>query len=160
MIEQELETKIVTAIQALGVAGLEVRGLWNPVAAGLVKGEEADASIPADAIVRVSPRGYGSYTIPNVTFDCAIALVVRTDLDSTGSILAAAVDAISTKLAAWHETVCEDNAAGLAFDGFMPGGFSVPVGSGPEFDRPSATWVVTFPFSIEGTLVPVEETSA
>ena len=55
MIEQELETKIVTAIQALGVAGLEVRGLWNPVAAGLVKGEEADASIPADAIVRVSP---------------------------------------------------------------------------------------------------------
>ena len=159
MIEQELEGKIVAAIAALGVVGLEVRGLWNPVSAGLVKGDEADASVPAAAIVRVGPRSFGSYTIPTVSLDCSVALVVRTDLDPTGEILAGAADAISEKIAAWHADVCESDDAGLAFDGFVPGGFSASGGSGPDFDRSAATWAVTWSFTIAGTLVPIEEPS-
>ena len=159
MIEQELESKIVAAVAALDVAGLDVRGLWNPVPNGLVKGAETDSSSPAAAIVRVSPRSYGAYTIPTVTFDCMISLVVRTDLDPTGETIAAAASAISAKLAAWHDDVCESNDAGLAFDGFMPSAFAVPGGAGPSYDDKSATWGVDYSFTIDGTLVPITETS-
>lgn len=157
MIEQSLESNIVAAIEALGVNGLDVRGLWNPVAEGLVKGSENDSSSPAAAAVRVSPRSYSNYTIPTVTFDCAISLVVRTDLDPTGAILAAAADAIAGKLAAWHADVCESNDAGLACAGFQPAGFAVSGGTGPDFDRDAATWAVNYAFTIDGSLVPEQE---
>lgn len=154
MVERELESKIVAALEALNVTGLEVRGLWNPVASGSVKGME-DSGAPAAAVVRVSPRAYGNYTIPTVTFDCAVALAALVDLDPTGAILAAAAEAISAKLAAWHADVCNANDAGLAFEGFAPGGFAVGGGSGPEFDETAGAWAVTFNFTVAGTLEDV-----
>ena len=152
MIELDLEKRIVAAVAALGVSGLEVRGLWNPVAAGLVKGEETDASVPAAAAVRVSPRAYNAVTFPEVTFDCVIAIVVRTDLDPTGSIVAAVAEAVSGLLARLHRTVAHGRNSSLDVAGFEVAAFHSVGGVGPDFDRTSATWSVNYNFTVVGVV--------
>lgn len=152
MVEQELESKIVAALEALEVSGLVVRGLWNPVAPGEVKGQEG-SDIPAAAVVRVSPRSYGDYGVPTVTCECAVVLAVRVDLDPTGAILSSAAEAISDRLAAWHDNVCVADGDGLSFEGFMAAAFTAPGGSGPTFDETKGAWAVTFNFTVSGTLV-------
>lgn len=158
MVEQELESKIVDALEALEVPGLVVRGLWNPVADGEVKGQEG-SDIPVAAVVRVSPRSYGDYGVPTVTCECAVALAARVDLDPTGAILSSAAEAISDRLAAWHDNVCVADGDGLSFEGFMAAGFMVTGGSGPTFDEAAGAWAVTFNFTVSGTLVdePTDE---
>ena len=158
MVEQELESKIVAALEALEVSGLVVCGLWNPVAPGDVKGLERTDD-PIAAVVRVSPRSYGDYGVPTVTCECAVVLAARVDLDPTGAILSSAAEAISARLAAWHDDVCTADGDGLSFEGFMAAGFMVTGGSGPTFDETKGAWAVTFNFTVSGTLVdePTEE---
>lgn len=152
MIEQELESKIVAAIEALGVNGLDVRGLWNPVAAGLVKGSEDDSSVPAAAVVRVSPRAYDAVTFPTATFDGTVSLVVRTDLDPTGTVLALASDEISALLARLHRTVAHGDDQGLDVDGLDVAAFHLVGGTGPAFDQTAATWSVIYNFTVVGVV--------
>lgn len=158
MIEKDLEAKIIAALEALEVSGLVVRGLWNPVAPGDVKGLER-SDVPVAAVVRVSPRAYGDYGVPTVTCECAVVLAARVDLDPTGAILSSAAGAISARLAAWHDDVCVADGDGLSFEGFMAAGFMVTGGSGPTFDETAGAWAVTFNFTVSGTLVaePTDE---
>ena len=152
MSELDLEKRIVAAVAALGVSGLEVHGLWNPVDAGLVKGEETDASVPAAAVVRVSPRAYDNVTFPTATFDCSVAIVVRTDLDPTGSLLATVANAVSGLLARLHRTVAHGRNSSLDVAGLEVAAFHLTGGDGPEFDRASATWAVTYSFTVVGVV--------
>jgi hypothetical protein len=115
MVEKGLETKIVAALEALDVSGLVVRGLWNPVAPGDVKGLEGTDN-PVAAVLHVSPRSYGDYGVPTVTCECAVVLTARVDLDPTGEILSSAAEAISARLAAWHDDVCVATAKAVAAD--------------------------------------------
>lgn len=152
MIEQDLESRIVAVVKALGVSGLEVRGLWNPVAAGLVKGEETDASVPAAAVVRVSPRAYDAVSFPTATFDCAISLVVRTDLDPGGTLMALAAASLCGLLARLHRTVAHGQDCGLDVAGLDVAAFHLTGGTGPLFDRAAATWTVTYNFTVVGVV--------
>ena len=152
MIEKDLESRIVAAIEALGVSGLEVRGLWKPVVVGLVKGEETESAIPAAAVVRVSPRAYDAVTFPTAAFDCSVAIAVRTDLDPTGAILAAASDAVSAMLARLHRTVAHGRFSGLDVPGLEVAAFHLTGGDGPTFDRTAATWAVNYNFTVVGVV--------
>ena len=156
MIEQELESKIVAAIAALGVEGLDVRGMWNPVAAGLVKGDEAEASIPAAAVVRVSPRAYDAVSFPTAEFACSVALVVRTDLDPTGGIVATAAGSLSGLLARLHRTVAHGEDCGLDVTGLDVAAFHLTGGTGPDFDRTAATWAVNYSFTVVGVVTDAD----
>ncbi|MBO7687681.1 MAG: hypothetical protein J6V72_14920 [Kiritimatiellae bacterium] len=152
MIEQKLESAIVAAVEALGVSGMDVSGLWNPVSAGFVKGEEANSSAAAGAVVRVAPRAYDAVTFPTATFDCTVSLVVRTDLDPDGAILASAADKISAFLARLHRTVAHGEDQGLDVDGLDVAAFHLTGGSGPVFDEAVATWAVTYNFTVVGVV--------
>lgn len=152
MIEQKLETKLVAAIAALGVEGLDVRGMWNPVAAGLVKGAETDASVPAAAVVRVSPRAYDAVSFPTAGFACSVALVVRTDLDPTGGIMVTAAASLSGLLARLHRTVAHGEDCGLDVTGLNVAAFHLTGGSGPDFNREAATWAVNYNFTVVGVV--------
>ena len=156
MIEQELETKLVAAIVALGVEGLDVRGLWNPVASGLVKGSETDASVPAAAVVRVSPIAYDEVSFPSASFACSVSLAVRTDMDPTGGLLATAAGSISGLLARLHRTVAHGEYCGLDVTGLDVAAFHLTGGSGPDFDRTAATWAVNYSFTVFGVVTDAD----
>lgn len=156
MIEQDLETKLVAGIAALGIVGLEVRGMWNPVAAGLVKGEETDASAPAAAVVRVSPRSYDDVSFPTATFACSVALAVRCDLDPTGSTMATAAGSLGGYLARLHRAVARGANTELDVTGLEVAAFHLTGGAGPDFDRASATWSVTYSFTVVGVVTDAD----
>lgn len=150
MVEMELEEKIVDAVKALGVEGLAVKGLWQTASSGDLKGLE-DAAAPAAAAVMVGPKSFDRYGICEASFDCAIALAVRMDLDASGRILAHAAAAVSDLLQRWNLVESGDGLADLATrGGFAPGGVQLSGGSGPTLA--DGAWAATWDFTVRGTV--------
>lgn len=156
MIEKSLEANIISAIQALNLAGLSVRGMWQPVASGNVAGEE-DASSPAALVVRVSPRGFDTFGVSVASFTVTMSLVMRVDLCPTGTAIETFAEPIAALLQKWNLTLNCANDCGLGVDGeFVPGGIQVPSGDGPTFDEESCVWSVIFSFTVRGAVVEAE----
>lgn len=154
MIEKALEACVVGALKAAyehaDVGGVVVRGAWQRVDDGLVKGLEGGEA--ADVFVQVAPRSYDVFGISIVTFNVLVALDVRAEHSPDGAML----EECAAPIAGWLESVnaqmnCE-NDCGLGAEGFVPGSVQLSGGSGPNFDADAGAWRVTWNFSVRGNI--------
>ena len=155
MIEKLLEANIVSAIEALNLPGLAVRGAWQAAEQGGLKDEEG--STPAALAVHVSPRTFENFGLSICTMDVSFALVVRTDLCPNGTELETYADPILALLQNWNLNLNCENDCGLSVNGFAPGGIQITGGEGPSFDRDSATWAISFQLSIRGCITETNQ---
>lgn len=149
MIEKDIEARIIAAIAALNLPGLDIRGAWQSVDAGNVKGEES-ADAPAALAVAVSPRAFETFGICVATMEVALALSVRADLCPTGAALETYAAPIAAMLDDLNINMDIDHDCGMAVDGFKPKSVQVSGGSGPVFDRDAGAWAVTWNFTLRG----------
>ena len=158
MIEKSIEANIIAAIQALNLDGLDIRGAWQAANAGEVKDAEDDSS-PAALVVRVAPRAFGQNDLPEVTFDVALTLSIRTDLCPTGAALETYCDPVANLLQGWNLASYADGSGAHGFDvpGFAPGGIQLAGGSWPTLERDACLWAVVFNLVVSGTVFPVSE---
>ncbi len=141
-IEQMLEAKVVAAVQALGVDGVQVYGSW-----GSPQEEETAAALT----VTVSPRAYTRYTICEATFVVAIDLTVAIGADPTGARFSAAAAAVSEMLHLWNMNRQNEAKTALAVDGVLSiGGIRVTGGSAPMLDMQSGRRSASFLFDVTG----------
>ena len=153
MLEKSIEANIISAIEALNLTGLDIKGAWQAANAGEVKDEEAPAA-PATLYVRVGPRSFETFGIGVCSMDVVFSLVIRTDLNPTGTALETYVDPIADLIQSWNNTMNCNNPCGMAVEGeFAPGGLQMVGGSGPEFDREMCIWTVVFNFTLRGTVL-------
>ena len=153
MLEKSIEANIIAAIEALNLTGLDIHGAWKAANAGEVKDEEAPAA-PATLYVRVGPRSFETFGIGVCSMDVVFSLVIRTDLNPTGTALETYVDPIADLIQSWNNTMNCNNPCGMAVEGeFAPGGLQMVGGSGPEFDREMCIWTVVFNFTLRGTVL-------
>jgi hypothetical protein len=156
MIEKEIETHIIAALAALNLPGLDIRGAWQPSAAGEVKDEESDGA-PASLYVRVGQRSFADYSSPEVTFPVTLSFVLRTDLNPTGSALETYCDPVANLLQGWNidlnsgRDICE-----LDTRGFKTHFIQFTGGNGPTFESESNLWAVTFDLTVGGSVSPTQ----
>ena len=152
MLEQQLEAQIVSAIEALGLSGLTVRGAWQSVFAGNVKNLEE----PEDAAildVAVSPRSFDSFAHPAVTFDVALSLTIRSDVYPSGAALSGFAGPVLDLISSWNLALFANGSdCGLAVEGvFAPGGLQLMGGSAPDYGE--GRWTIGINFTLKGTLL-------
>lgn len=149
MLEKDVEEAIVAAVDGLGLQGLAVRGSWQVVTAGTVKGAEDEGA--AALVVKVSPRSFPTFGICEVDLDVTLALAVRVDLDADGAKLVEYADAIGDLIQGWNLVEAGDELTDLAVPGvFEPGGVQVTCGTGPENEN--GAWTVVQNFTLRGTV--------
>ena len=120
----------MSAIEALHLPGLAVRGAWQAAQEGELKDEEG--STPAALAVHVSPRSFENFGLSICTMDVSFALVVRTDLCPNGTALETYADPILALLQNWNLNLNCENDCGLSVDGFTPGGIQISGGGGAK----------------------------
>ena len=156
MLEKSIEANIIAAIEALNLTGLDIHGAWQAANSGEVKDEEAPAA-PATLYVRVGPRSFETFGIGVCSMDVVFSLVIRTDINPTGTALETYVDPIVDLFQSWNNTMNCNNPCGMAVEGeFAPGGMQMVGGSGPTFEREAAIWSVLFNFTLRGTVLEAE----
>lgn len=149
MLEKDVEEAIVAAVDGLGLQGLSVRGSWQVVAAGAVKGAEDESA--AALVVKVAPRSFPMFGVCEVDLDVTLALAVRVDLDADGAKLVEYADAIGELIQGWNLVEAGDELTDLAVPGvFEPGGVQVTGGTGPENEN--GAWTVVQNFTLRGTV--------
>lgn len=148
MVEQEIEAAIVRRIEALGLEDVAVVGLWSPVAAGVVKGEEGRER--AAVAVRVAPKEFTNFGICEVSMDVRITLTVRLDLCPTGEELVAIWQGLASIMEDWNMVQSGDELTDFAVGGFLPGGVQVVGGDGPSLE--GRAWTVTQNLVLRGTV--------
>ena len=152
MIEQDIEKKMIDKINSLGLDGLQVDGLWQPTATGIVKGTEM-SNTPAGLIIKVNPKGFSTFGISDVSMSIEMVLTVRIDMCPTGKELIKYCAPISKLLQSWNMIQCgEELDEDFQVEGFNPGGIHVTEGTGPELDRLLKVWTVNFSMTLEGAV--------
>lgn len=144
MIEKLLEDKIVSAIDSLGVEGLQVVGAWS-------KPEEETSKTYALLTVSVGPRSYSRYTVCEATFPVSLELIVSTAVDKNGDTFLAAATAVTNMLHVWNMNRHDEAKTALAVeDKLSIGGIKVEGGEPPIYDRDNACRAIGISFSVTG----------
>ncbi len=151
MIEKNVEAAIMTAIQNLNLPDLDIVGLWQPSATGVVKGTEKSDSTAA-LVVKIPPKSFDTFGICEVQLEADLVLTVRIEQDSTGEKLVQYVEPINNLLERWNMVTEQEDLEDLETDDFSVGGIHVNGGTGPTFDAQSRCWTVTFSLTIRGLL--------
>lgn len=154
MLEKDIETKIIEAVEALELPGLWINGGWQVATAGSLKGSE-DPRAKAALVVKVGPRTFETFGICMLALDVTITLAVRADLCPRGEELVTYADAVAGLLQDWNLVESGEELTALQVEGtFDPGGVQITGGSGPDFTE--GTWTVQWSLTIRGT-IPHEE---
>ena len=144
MIEKLLEDKIISAIDSLGVEGLQIVGAWS-------KPEEETSETFAVVTVSVGPRSYSRYTVCEATFPVSLELIVSTAVDKNGETFLSAATAISNMLHVWNMNRHNEAKIALAVeDKLSIGGIKVEGGDSPFYDRDNACRSMGISFSVTG----------
>ena len=151
MIEKNVEAAIITAIENLGLPNIDIVGLWQPTATGIVKATEKSNS-DAALVISIPPKSFDTFGICEVSLEVSMTLTVRVEKDATGSKLLQYVEPINAMLESWNMSEEHDELEALITEDFYPGGIRVNAGSGPTWDPSSKTWSVEFSFTVRGLL--------
>lgn len=150
LIEKRIVDKLKSAVDARGIEGLCVYGLWND-SADVMKSKEQSSS-KAFCIVKIPPRSYTTFGICEVQMNISIALVVRADAcqdDEVSSFTEPIVDILNS----WNMVHEYEELVDFEVEGFYPGGINITQGEGPDIDRSSMTWSVSFNVLLVGSIV-------
>lgn len=155
MIEKDLQNRVIAAIAALGVRGLEIDGNLTSAVPGEVAGAESPNAGALASIV-TWPRqadDYGWMCPVSVRF--SIRLAFRADEFPAGAQVADALAPILDTVTRWTREVDGDGdvtPCELETDGFMPGGVRADGGEGPYFDDALSAWRAVINFTIRGRI--------
>lgn len=151
LLEKQIESAIITAIEGLQIDDVDIFGSWQKSEEGTVKSEEG-ADSRALVVVGVAPRSYDSFSLPEISFDCVVSVVIRVDQCPTGSELEEIYEPISDLLETWNTVNTGEMITDLTIDDrFSPGGVNVSGGSGPEYR--DGSWIINNRFTLRGTLL-------
>lgn len=149
MIEKDLERAVMARVGAAVPETVQVSGVWQPSAMGVVKGEEK-AGAMAYATVAVAPRSHETFATPKADFAVAVALVVRQELCPDGAALADFTEHILAVLEGWQMSVSAMQAD-LSVPGFAPCGLRLD-GGNVKFSDAARAWTVTQSFTVRGVV--------
>lgn len=147
MVEHELESRIITKLKSLGLGGLNFVGLWQPDPSNHKGDERIDKGVCA---VKVAPAVFETFGLSEATFDCMVVLTLRTDTCPGGRELLDYAESIGNVFKQWNNTTAGDQLVDLMTKSFEPGGIYFTASSGPDLDRQSSTWSVSWNFSLRG----------
>ena len=152
LLEKDFEAAVVSKIAALGVAGVEVTGAWQPAEAGTVKATEAADAVAACAVA-VAPRSYDTASVPTCALAVSVALLVRMECAPDGAKVAEIVAPLFALFQTWQNNFGQ-MSDDLALAGeFEPQWFRLDGGDGPTPDRQKRVWSVSQSFTVYGTAV-------
>lgn len=151
MVEHELESKIITRLKSLGLSGLDFVGLWQPDPSNHKGDERIDKGV---CVVKVAPAVFETFGLSEAAFDCMVVLTLRTDACPGGRELLDYAEAVGNVFKRWNNTTTGDQLVDLKTDNFEPGGIYFTASSGPDLDRQSSTWSVSWNFSLRGMVAP------
>lgn len=152
MIEQKIEEKIMQkfadALAAANISGVQLIGGWQTNVAEKAK----QANTAALIVVKVKPRQYDSFTIPEAIFPVEISLAIRVEEDVGGENYLAISDAIQNVMNSWQRSYAGYSAT-FAIDGeFKPTGFRID-GGDCGLDSDFSTWSMSQSCSAQGIIL-------
>lgn len=152
LIERELEARVVAAIRAAIPADAPrhvVAGLWQPTAAGTLKGFEDDPSATALIEVATGLGAQETFSSAVVSHAVTVTLYVRLDRDAQGNALLAFAEPVSALFRAWMAATYQRTFDALDGDGLSVDGVGVS-GSLPDIDRDEMVATVTWTLALSG----------
>ena len=150
MIEKDLERAVMARVVAAVPGTVQVSGMWQPSAAGAVKGVER-AEATAYVSVAVAPRSHETFATPKADFPVAVALEVRQELCPDGAALADFTERIFAVLEGWQMSL-PAMQADLTVPGFSPVGLRLD-GGNVAFSDAARAWTVTQSFTVRGVVM-------
>ncbi len=150
MIEKDLERAVMARIADAAPETVQVSGMWQPSAAGVVKGVER-AEAMAYASVAVAPRSHETFATPKADFAVAVSLAVRQEMCPDGAALADFTERILAVLEGWQMSL-PALQADLTVPGFAPAGLRLD-GGNVAFSDATRAWTVTQSFTVRGVVM-------
>lgn len=124
MIEKDIEARVIgimgEALSGAGVEGVQIVGAWQTANDGRIKALEGESV--GILTVRANPRQYETPTIPDATIEVELSLVVRSDVDATGSDYLAIAEVVADVLQRWQASYVNYHDD-FVVEGFEPTGF-------------------------------------
>lgn len=150
MVEKDIEKRIIDKIKGLGIKDIGVYGLWQDY--GELSYNKELPKQKAIVVVKVPTRGFDTFGICEVQFDITVSVVVRMDMCSSGKELSEIVEPMVKMVSDWNLVERYDELSDFMVNDFYPAGIQVNQGSGPDVDRASSTWSMTFNMILKGTV--------
>lgn len=151
MIERELEEKILGIVRDSNVDGFQVYGLWEICGTGYAKAlDNADTAV---VVVKVPSKSFETFGISEVLMTPSVTLAVRVDSDRNGEKALGFAERLSKRLEELNLESSLDNLIPLGTEHFVPGGFKLLPGQGPDFDSQNCTWTYVWEFEVRGTII-------
>ncbi len=147
MIEQDIEKAVIERVGAIGIDGMDVSGLWQPSAEGVVKGTEGSGSTAFLAVV-ANPRSSETFSLPRADITVSLALAVLVDRAPDGDALREFTEPLFALLADWQANISSVKAD-FTVEGFNPVGFRLD-GGNVSYDRAARAWSVSQSFTLRG----------
>ena len=158
LVEQELCRKLVEIFRA-ALPNVEVEGNWLPSEDGGFKGEpDVEGSVLK---VRVSQRGYTSYTNKVAEFKVEIDGTIRVEEDTDGSETFVCCERIINVLSGWQNDICQvksDLTIQEVFDSrhlalFDPVGYQMNPDGDLDIEDKTLTRKYNQSFTIKGRII-------
>ena len=150
MTEQKIEKIIIDQIAELNLPKLQVVGTWQASSVGDVKAV-GDSAAAAVVTVKVSPRSYDTFTIPEASFEVAVELNVRAEIDAGGRSYLEMTDAVQDVIHAWQKSFADYKAAFEISGEFSPTGFRLD-GGDCGFNSNMTVWTWLQKFTVQGVV--------
>jgi len=147
MIAKDLEAKLITAVtSAVAQVGakIQVLGFWHPF---VDEDEDTVAVISVGVATPTSP----TYTSSEVTFNGAVSVDVRADLDRDKSVIVAIADALCTLFKTWQSETYQAAFTALDMPSISIDEVSFGGGAVPALNRGNSSNCFSFPFTLAGT---------
>jgi len=155
MTSADLESKLISAIDerlvAASVPSYQIFGPWS-ITPGTVRNVQSESSVAVVSVSVGTPK-CETYTTGTVSFAGSVEIVVRLELDPSGSALSAFASVVDDLFRAWQAETYQQAFTALDIQAFSVGDFSAGAGSPPAVDRVRSLVSVSFPFSISGVYV-------
>jgi len=146
--EKLIEKKVIDALDALKIEGVNISGFWQPEPEGVVKA--SNVGITPNIFVVMTLRGYQSWKSPIATLSGAISFSVSTGVSPNGSAMAAVISRVMELLREWQDDEEIVNRDLSVQDVFSCDGFNLDAGAKPSMVNNE--WVVPLTFQIRGVL--------
>lgn len=150
MVEKDIEKRIIDKIKGLGIEDIGVYGLWQDC--GELAYNKELPNRKAIVVVKVPTRGFDTFGICEVQFDITVSVVVRLEMCPSGKELSEIVQPMVKMFSDWNLVERYDELSDFTVNDFYPAGIQVNQGSGPDVDRASSTWSMTFNMILKGTV--------
>lgn len=156
MIEKDIESKIIqnfeTALSAEGMlSSIQMIGAWQPAEEGDIKALE-DKIKDGVVVVKVQPRQYETPTIPDAEMQVNVNLMMRADVDATGSQYLQATSILQDTMHKWQKSFQQYHSDFVVADQFEPTGFRLD-GGDCGVDRETCIWSFNQQFSVMGIIM-------